>query len=156
MHWARTACACIDHECKATKLQLVPSRHLRRAIWNKGECMRMRPGQKSGGIRCKWMVLCMLVWVHCLWAFRVVVFQNSVFTWTCPDSRILDKFPYEIRKIRTGWHLCMYSNSVLSPGILIIMCQGPTKRKQGSSVGSYCLQMSSVEITCEIAKNNGE
>ena len=32
-------------------------------------------------------------------AFRVVVFQNSIFIWTWPDSRILGKFPYEIRQI---------------------------------------------------------
>ena len=47
--------------------------------------LRMCIRQNSAGIRCKWMGLCMLVGFHCFWAFRVVVFQNSVFSWTCPD-----------------------------------------------------------------------
>ena len=90
-----------------------------------GECVRMRPRQNSTRIQCKWMGLSMLVGVHCFWAFRVVVFQNSVFIWTSPDSRILDKFPYKIRKIRTGWQLwSMYHNQGMSQNHCLYENQG--------------------------------
>ena len=57
----------------------------------------------------------LLVRAHCFLAFCgsikkiiiLVVFQKSIFIWTSPDSRMLDKFLHEI------WKIVLVASSVL-------------------------------------------
>ena len=54
----------------------------------------------------EWVFACLsgfIVFEHSVWLF----FRIPYLFWTCPDSCSLGKFSYEIRKIRTGWQLCL-------------------------------------------------